>query len=758
MEAYRDRKLTPAERARDLLGRMTLREKVGQLNQRLYGFAIYERRGGEVVLGGEFAEEVERYSGMGALYGLYRADPWSARDFSNGLDGILAPRARNAVQSYVMEHSRLGIPVLMVTECPHGHQALDGCLLPVNLASAASFNPELLASAAAVCGRQLRELGVDLALLSCLDVLRDPRWGRSEECFGEDPLLCSRMASAAVRALRAEGVDVVAKHLCAQGETTGGVNASAARIGPRELREIHLPPAEAAVRAGAAGVMAAYNEIDGVYCHANRRLLTEYLRGELGFEGIVMSDGVALDQLDAVTGSRLLSGALGLNAGVDIGLWDTAFSLLEEAVAEGLVSEERIDEAAGRVLELKFRRGLFDEPFIPEGTHWQVYSSPELFPEPARLAEETPVLLKNEGGVLPLGGAGRRILLVGPAADDLYAQLGDYTPPQRPGSGTTVRRAMERLAAGRGDSLTFLRGCPMFGGAEEGEIAAAERAAGESDLVVAVLGGSSSRFSGGEFDSNGALLAQKRPTMDCGEGVDACGLRLPGEQLGLLAALKRAGRPVVTVLVQGRPYAMGEIERLSDAIICAFYPGPGGGEAIAKLLYGELEPAGRLPVSLPDAPGQLPVYYNYKDSYAAMRYYDSPEGGVRYRFGAGESYTSFSWQKKSAPGGAVQRGGLGKGALSIALEAVNTGERGGYAVPQLYIHRTQGIVSSRVRQLCDFQKLFIPAGDRGSFTLEIAPESLAQWDGGAWVTPPGRIEWFVCDSGRTLLSGEFTLA
>ncbi len=249
MEAYRNVNLPPEERAADLLDRMTLREKVGQLTQRLYGFACYERQGGDIRLTEEFYREADRYGGIGALYGLYRADPWSRRDFDTGLDGALAPRARNMVQRYLVEHTRLGIPALMTTECPHGHQALDGCLLPVNLASASTWSPALLEEAAKVCARQLRAMGVDLALVSALDILRDPRWGRSEECFGEDPVLAAAFAGAVVRGYRSQGVDVTAKHLCAQGETTGGVNASAARIGPRELREIHLPAVRACVEA-----------------------------------------------------------------------------------------------------------------------------------------------------------------------------------------------------------------------------------------------------------------------------------------------------------------------------------------------------------------------------------------------------------------------------------------------------------------------------------------------------------------------------
>ncbi|MDE7218953.1 MAG: glycoside hydrolase family 3 C-terminal domain-containing protein [Oscillospiraceae bacterium] len=746
MEHYLDPKASPVDRAAGLLSRMTLREKVGQLTQRLYGFACYERRGEEIILSEEFRRETERYGGLGALYGLYRADPWSGKDFSTGLDGALAPKARNLVQQYVLEHSRLGIPVLMTSECPHGHQGLDGCLLPVNLAAGASWSPRLLEEAAKVCGRQLREMGVDLALVSALDVLRDPRWGRSEECFGEDPLLCARFAAAVVRGIRSQGVDVCAKHFCAQGETTGGVNASAARIGQRELREIHLPAAKAAVEAGAAAVMAAYNEIDGAYCHANPWLLRDLLRGEYGFGGLVVSDGVAIDQLDAVTGDRTASGALALEAGVDLGLWDTAFGRLEEAVARGLVSEARIDEAAGRVLELKFRRGLFEEPFVPENDHWQGYT-PERHPQVKRLTEESMVLLKNCGGLLPLdGGKPLRILLTGPGADDLYGQLGDYTPPVRPGASVTLRQGLERWIRQNGSpaDLAFLPGCERFASSPE-LLAQAEDAAREADVVVAVLGGTSSRFNGGKFQDNGALADQETAAMDCGENVDAALLRLPGDQLELLRRLRKAGKPVVTVLLQGRPYEMAEIDACSDAIFCCFYPGLTGGEAAAKLLFGEISPAGRLPVSLPDHAGQLPVYYNYKDSYQGMRYYDVSR--PRYSFGDGLTYTSFDYALVSAPE---------EGALSIAFAVRNAGDRAACAVPQLYLHRAQGIAASRVRALCAFAKVELAPGQTETLRLDIPRESLTQWDaGGREVLPPGRVEWFLRDGGEDLLRGEF---
>ena len=748
MEQYQDVQLPPKERAASLLECMTLREKVGQLNQRLYGFACYRRQGEELLLTEEFREEAERYGGLGALYGLYRADPWSGRDFSSGLDGILAPRARNMVQRYVLDHSRLGIPVLMTSECPHGHQGLDGYLLPVNLASGAAWSPRLLEEAAAVCGRQLREMGVDLALVSALDILRDPRWGRSEECFGEDPLLASRLAAAVVRGIRGTGVDVCVKHFCAQGETTGGVNASAARIGQRELREIHLPAARAAVEAGAAAFMAAYNEIDGMYCHANSWLLRELLRGEYGFDGLVVSDGVAIDQLDAVTGDRVASGALALEAGVDLGLWDTAFGRIEEAVERGLVSEARVDEAAGRVLELKFRRGLFEEPFVPENNRWQGFT-PRAYPQAGCLAEESVVLLKNAGGLLPLdGGRPLRILLTGPSADDLYAQLGDYTPPVRPGAGVTVRQGLERWIRETGSpaELTYHPGCPRFGSDPE-QMERAARAAGEADVILAVLGGTSSRFGGGKFQDNGALADQETASMDCGENVDAALLRLPGDQLRLLARLRESGKPVVTVLIQGRPYEMAEVERCSDAIFCCFYPGLTGGEALAKLLFGEISPAGRLPVSLPDHAGQIPVYYNYKDSYQGMRYYDADR--PRYSFGFGLTYTRFAYKLVSPPR---------SGSLAVTFTVRNVGTRTACAVPQLYLHRTQGIASSRIRALCAFDKLALAPGQAETIRLDVPREALLQWDGrGQAVLPPGRIEWFLRDGGEDLLCGSFLL-
>ncbi len=740
MEQYKNSALPPEVRAEDLISRMTLREKVGQLTQRLYGFGIYRREGDEIVFDDEFRDEVARYSGIGTIYGLHRADPWSKKDFDTGLTGALAVKARNQLQKYVIEHSRFGIPALLSSECPHGHQALDGYLLPVNLAAGCTFMPELLEETARVSGRQLKAMGVDLALVSALDILRDPRWGRSEECFGEDPYLASRMAEAVVRGIQSEGVDVTAKHLCAQGETTGGVNASAARIGPRELREIHLPPVKACVDAGVSSFMAAYNEIDGVYCHANHALLTDLLRGEYGFEGFVMSDGVAIDQLDAVTGDRCASGALALNAGVDMGLWDTGFAMLEEAVERGLVEESRIDEACKRILTVKFRRGLFEDPYLPENDDYCRYDYGN-YPQVKTLAEHSLVLLKNDG-VLPLSmDKPLRLGIFGPNADALYNQLGDYTPPVRPESGITPRRGFAELLADTPVEVVWHPGCGLFD--EFPDIPAAMDAAKDCDAIVLCLGGSSSRFAGaGEFDANGAMKSQSAVTMDCGENVDDCLLSLPGQQTELLWALRATGKPVITVLIGGRPYAMKDIE-CSDAIIQAFYPGLTGGEAIAKLVFGQIEPAGRLSATLPDNVGQLPVAYNAKDSYRCCAYYRG--NPPRYTFGSGLTYTDFGYALLSAD----------KDAVTVRI--TNTGKRPGWAVPQLYLHRTQGVVTSRT-QLWSFDKRLLSPGESWEVRLSIPEEALMQFD---WNMQqrriPGRIQWFVRDCGEAFLSGEFTV-
>lgn len=745
MLPYQDCARTPKERARDLLSRMTLTEKVGQLIQRLYGFQSVLREGERLRLSEDFQNEVCRFRGLGTLYGLYRADPWSGRTRENGLHGAYAIRAYNLAQRYVLDHSRFGIPMLVSSECPHGHQALDGYLLPVNLAVGATFDPALLRSAGEVCGRQLRELGVDLALVSALDVLRDPRWGRSEECYGEDPYHAACFARAIVEGIQSQGVAVVAKHLCAQGETTGGVNASAARIGPRELREIHLPAAEAACRAGAKGFMAAYNEIDGVPCHANRALLTDLLREEYGFDGVVMADGCAIDRLDELTGDNVHSGALALEAGVDISLWDTGFGRLEEAVRLGFVSEEDIDRAALRVLTLKFERGLFEHPLLEEGrapTHFDCAA----YPQSLALSRESLVLLKNEG-VLPLTSS-HTVALIGPAADDLYRQLGDYSPPLCLGEAATLLDGLKALSEQAPFTLLYDDGSDLERAAD---------IAARADIAVLALGGSSSRFGGARFDTNGAALASSGQ-MDCGEGVDCAQLRLPDGQHALFAAVRASAQKLVTVLILGRPYAIADIASASDALLCCFYPGPWGGQAIAEALLGRFSPSGRLPVSFPVHPGQLPVYYNPKAGTVPLSYSDGePMTRALFSFGDGMGYSRlryFAFDLRAFPLPAGPLPVDETPVVTLTLRVRNEGPYPAHAVPMLFIRDLEADVTRRVKELKAFTKAALSVGEEKTLTLTLLARDLAVWNRRMErELQRGRFALWLTDGGEALWEG-----
>lgn len=739
-------------KAKELLANMTLQEKIGQLNQKLYGFGIYERNGDEISFSQEFKDEVEKYGGLGTLYGLYRADPWSQKDYENGLYGENAVKAYNQMQEYVLEYSRLNIPALLSTECPHGHQALDSYLLPVNLNMGATFHPELIHSAYSVCGKQLRQMGVDLALISLLDVVRDPRWGRSEECFSEDPYLCSRMAEQIVKAVQDEGVSVVAKHFAAQGECTGGINASAARIGERELREIHLPAMKACADAGVDGVMAAYNEIDGVFCHANHHLLTDILRDEMGFDGVVMADGCAIDQLNVVTGDCVRSGAAALRAGVDIGLWDEAYGHLDEALEKGYITEEDIDRAVLRVLELKVKRGLFESPLLDENQKPEEYSY-EKYPQALQIARESVVLLENRNDIMPLSKETRKIAVIGPNADAVYNQLGDYSPQVKRENCSTV---LDGVRSYLGDKAVYVRGCGVFDGTQE-ELEEAVKLAEQSDITILVLGGSSSRFGEVSFDANGAAISEHGVSMDCGEGVDTAELSLPAVQRELAEKIFATGSKVITIIIGGRAYALDEVAEKSDAVLYGFYPGMQGGKAIGEILFGEVNPSGRLPVSLPRCTGQLPVYYNYKNSYRSMHYYNIPDGAA-YTFGYGKSYTNFEYEDISFGKKDVAIEELHKNGIQVEMSIKNIGEQDGYAVPLVYIAGEQGSVVRRAKELKGFQKIWLKKGESKKVSIFLPSEAFAVWNSEMKFTvEPGRVQFILEEMGQTVGSETLNL-
>lgn len=779
MEDYKNERLSPKLRAESLLSKMTLNEKIGQLNQRLYGFSVYERRNvsgikeEQLVLTEEFKDEVEKYSGLGTLYGLYRADPWSGRTNENGLVGNFALKAYNMVQNYVIEHSRLGIPAFISTECPHGHQAIGGYLLPVNLAMGATFDCRLVEKAYSVCGKQMREMGVDFALVSMLDVLRDPRWGRSEECYGEDPFLVSEFAKAAVKGIQSQGVYVVAKHFAAQGEGTGGINASAARIGERELREIHLPPMRACCEAKVKGVMAAYNEIDGIPCHANRWLLQKVLREEMGFDGIVMSDGVAIDQLNAMTNDTVKSGAKALRSGIQVGLWDEAFGRLDEALERGLITIEEIDKAVLAVLTMKFERGLFEHPYREITEKWQNYHYNE-YTESLQLARESIILLKNEkkrsknytileeNKILPLDYTGlNSIAVIGPNADDIYCQLGDYTPPIEENDAVTILDGIKQYNKEHGNHLKVqhAKGCHLLE-REESLLSKAKKIAKSSDIVLLVAGGSSSRFCSDnslKFDLNGAAITKENSSMDCGEGVDTAILQLPDAQRELIKEVCAENKNVILLVIGGRPYAIEQEIELPNGVFYAFYPGIKGGKAMAEILFGKISPSGRLPVSIPRHAGQLPVYYNSKASYQSMNYYDLKHKPL-YSFGFGLSYTTFKmdgieWNKRNISIDEIKKEGV---TLTFCIK--NIGERGSFAVPMLFIRHKESSVIPRIKELKAFDKVWIPNKGRKKVTFHLSWEELSIWNESMkFIMETGIIELSLSESGEIIWKGDLNV-
>ncbi|XUL91889.1 glycoside hydrolase family 3 N-terminal domain-containing protein [Streptomyces galilaeus] len=725
---YRDPTAPVDTRVRDLLARMTLREKVGQLNQRMYGWDAYRRTpSGSFELTEALHAETARFAGLGALYGLFRADAWSGVDHSNGPGAQDSAALAELVQRHVIDSSRLGIPALFVEEVPHGHMALDGTVLPVNLAVGATWDPDLYERAAAHAAAELRARGAHLALVSALDIARDPRWGRTEECFGEDPHLAARLTEALVRGMQGEPGDgfaadkapVVLKHFAGQGATVGGRNSAESELGLRELHEIHLPAARAGVRAGAASVMSAYNEVDGLPCSGNRALLHQLLREDWGFDGLVMADGLAVDRLTRITGDKISAGALALNAGVDLSLWDEGFTHLEAAVERGLVSEATVDAAVARVLRLKFRLGLFERPYSTGGLPPAVQGR-ELSTALARAAV---TLLHNDGGVLPIPPTVSRIAVVGPQSATYAHQLGDYTAPQR--SGVSVLDGLRRLAP-PGTDIRHAPGCALTGDDLSG-IPEAVAAAAASDLAVLVLGGSSARTPDTEFDANGAAR-NAVSEMTCGEGADLAGLSLGRAQHALLDAVTATGTPTAVVLIQGRPHVVPE---QAGALLTAWYPGPWGGEAIAEVLLGRAEPTGRLPVSVPRSVAQLPVHYNHKDiEYGG---YVDADAEPLYSFGHGLSYTSFEYGTPRLAENVIE------------VDVTNTGKRQGRSVVQMYVRRLLTPVWPRTLELHAFHGVELAPGERRRVKIPFGTDRLDQ---------VGAFEIRVAQSARAALAVE----
>ncbi|MGD6940989.1 glycoside hydrolase family 3 N-terminal domain-containing protein [Cytobacillus gottheilii] len=735
-----------------LLANMTLKEKVGQVNQKLYGWEVYRKTETGYELTEKFKEHVQQWDGIGVLYGLYRSDPWSAVNFENGIDEDGGAEVANMIQQYVKKHTRLGIPVLLSEECSHGHQGLNSTITPVNLGIGATWNPQLHEELMSAVAEEVRAKGAHLALVSTLDILRDPRWGRSEECFSEDPYLASRLTEAVLKGMQGPQSDfipdgkmiAVLKHFAAQGNGTGGKNAAPASIGERELREIHLPPMIAAIQSGALACMAAYNEIDGIPCHANGYLLNHILREEFGFKGAVMADGCALDNLVALTQSREKAAALALENGVDISLWDDVYPTLEKAIEMDLVSEDKLNEAVRRVLTLKFKMGLFDAPYVKAEHLQNKEQARKINLESAR---QSIVLLKNEG-ILPLKKDMKKIAVIGPNADAIYNQLGDYTPFQREDSVISVLKGITTLA--KEAEVAYEKGCGIRSGDLHG-IEKAVQLAENSDVAIVVLGGSSARDFDAQFDLNGAVVnTTGEEEMDCGENVDVANLELGGLQLQLLQKVMETGTPTIVVLVQGRPHAIPWIAEHASAILSAWYPGQLGGQAIAEVLFGDINPSGRLPVSIPRSSMQLPAFYNYKEGGYKKDYFDMT-GHALYPFGFGLSYTKFNYENLRVTNQTIPSHQLLAGEkFRITIDVTNTGKMDGFDVIQLYLKGKGSSITRRVKELKGFKKVWLSAGETKEVTFELGTEELQVF--GSQNTYLLEQEWFGIEVGNPVTS------
>lgn len=729
---YKDAHLKVEERVEALMSEMTLNEKVGQINQSLYGWQSYIKTDNQYQISEVFKNEVNKYGGIGVLYGLFRADQWSGVTFETGVRGKETPKVSNMFQQYVIKNTRLGIPILMSTENPHGHQALDGYLLPPPIALGATFNPELVSKGFRISAKQLKASGQHLSLMSLLDVVRDPRWGRTEECFGEDPYLLSCFNKFIISTMQgnndfinSDNIPVVAKHMCAQGECSYGINTSPASIGERELREIHLPAVIACIKQNVVSMMCAYNEIDGIPCHSNKWLLNDVIRKELHFNGFFMADGAAIDRLKSITGSNLKAGALAINSGIDLSLWDEGFKLLEEAINQNLISINRLNDAVRKILKLKFELGLFENPYVKEENKYTAISYKD-DNTALLISRQSPILIKNDG-ILPLNKNIATIAVIGPNADDLLNQLGDYTPPVLNEYGVTVFNGIKKIAYNT-TKVLYSKGCEIRDNSIDG-FNDAINIAKIADVVVLVLGGSSTRDNQMEFDSNGAAIVSRNPmNMDCGEGVDVADLNLGGVQNNLFEQIYNLGKPIITVVIAGRPYSIGNIIKKSNAVLYAFYPGMQGGTAIAEIVFGDVNPSGKMPVSMPKSSATLPAFYNFKSCGSDYLSYVDEKTNIEVPFGFGLSYCSFLYRNITLNQKNISIKEL-KDGKKIVLKALITNESNfeGYETVQVYIHALTSSITRRIKELKGFKKVWFRANDTIEVQIELGYDEFEIW-------------------------------
>ncbi|WP_433499443.1 glycoside hydrolase family 3 N-terminal domain-containing protein [Sphaerimonospora sp. CA-214678] len=760
---YTDPAAPVGERVADLLARMTREEKLAQLGS-AWAFSVIE--------GGRFSPERARpvlRHGLGHVTRVAGA---------TSLKATQVARVANEIQRFLVTETRLRIPAIVHEEVCSGLMAREATVFPQAIGVASTWAPELNRRLADAVREQMRAMGGHQGLSPVLDVVRDPRWGRTEETYGEDPHLVARMGVAFIRGLQgsslAEGVIATAKHFVGYGASEGGLNWAPAHLPPRLLREVYLYPFEAAVReAGLESMMAGYHELDGIPCHANRQLLNDVLRGEWGFGGTVVSDYFAVDDLHSYhhfAEDKRQAAALALTAGTDVELpaTDAYAGALAGALDAGVVGEGELDEAVSRVLRQKFELGLFEDPYVDEAAVALTVNTERHREVALEMARRSLVLLKNDR-VLPLRPGAGTVALIGPNADDARHLLGDYSFAAHVESLAEARErrgllgqtmtipddleieesteglptVRDELTARLGDRVRYARGCDVIDTSRDG-FDEAVAAAAAADVAVLVMG-----------DRSG--LTTRATT---GESRDRSSLDLPGVQEDLVRAVVATGTPVVAVLVAGRPVGGDFLHDECAAVLMAWLPGQTGARAIAEVLLGEVSPSGKLPISYPRSAGQIPVFYGHKVSGGRSHwhgdYVDSPVR-PRYRFGHGLGYVPFVVEQATLNRAEVTAGD----GVEVEVIVANIGDRAGEEVVQLYIRDPQATVTRPVLELKGFARVSADAGRRAAVRFHLPTGQLGFYDRNMnYTVETGHIEVYVGFSSDTRThthAGTFTI-
>ena len=756
---YEDSSAPVDARVEDLLQRMTLEEKVAQLGS--VGPEVLLNDQGEICF--DKAQAAIPH-GIGQITRMAGA---------SDLAPDKAAKAANAIQQFLEQHTRLKIPALLHEECLSGLMAKEATAFPQAIGLACTWNPDLIRKMTGEIQKQMLAIGARLGLSPVLDLARDLRWGRVEETFGEDPYLSAAVAAAYAEGLQKpelrRGVLATLKHFVGHSFSEGGRNHAPVHVSPRELREVWLFPYEAAVKeADVRVVMSCYHDIDGIPGSASRELLTDILRGELGFNGIVVSDYNAIKMLHTehrVAESMQQAGVLALETGLDIELPKTVCygDNLVNAVRTGLISESVVDTAVRRHLKLKFELGLFDNRYLDADNVINVFDTPEQRQLAREIARESIVLLKNESNLLPIDKSRvKSIAVIGPNAASTRNVLGDYVYSAHvdsPEDAVPVVSILDGIKAKAGSDIriNYAEGCSIMGDSTEG-FAEAVAKAEQSDLAVVVVGGRSG-LSGliapGDI-SDVDFTSIKGTVKDTdGESHDRILLQLPGVQEALVQAVYKTGTPTVVVLINGRPLSINWIAQNVPAVLEAWLPGEETGSAVADVLFGDYNPSGKLCVSIPKDAGQMPVHYN-RTMISYTRRYLEVDNKPLYPFGYGLSYTEFAYRNLKITPAEID----GRGEIEIEFELGNIGSAAGTETAQLYIRDLYASRTRPVKELKGFAKVTLHPQEWKRVRFILSTDQLAFYDLNMdLMVEPGDFSVMIGSSSEDIrLTGEFTAA